>query len=59
MFEVGENETIEGCLERMNDEGFRPVRRMEKPVFKEEKVKGKSEIVPAGQKIVFEGKKTD
>jgi hypothetical protein len=59
MFEVEENETIEMCLERMNNEGYMPVRRMEKPMFKEEKVNGKSEFVPARQKIVFEGKKID
>ncbi|MDV2685669.1 NETI motif-containing protein [Alkalihalophilus sp. As8PL] len=55
-FEVGENETITDCLDRMQKEGYQPVRRMEEPVF-EEKKKGKQvEYVPIRQKIIFEGK---
>lgn len=55
-FEVQENETIDACLKRMKEEGYFPVRRMEEPIFKEEKVNGTVEIVPFGRKIVFEGK---
>ncbi|MBD7938829.1 MULTISPECIES: NETI motif-containing protein [Cytobacillus] len=54
-FEVLENETIDQCLERMKQEGYFPIRRMEKPYFKEIKKNGKIEYEPAGQKIVFEG----
>ena len=56
MFEVEENESISECLDRMKREGYEPVRRMEKPIFKEVKGNGKMDYVPAGQKIVFEGK---
>ncbi|RLQ90660.1 NETI motif-containing protein [Falsibacillus albus] len=56
LFEVQDNESISDCLDRMQNEGYQPVRRMEKPVFKEVKQNGKVEYVPAGQKIVFEGK---
>lgn len=52
IYEVGEKETISECLERMIKEGFTPVRRIEKPIFKEEG----NEIVPAGRKIIFEAK---
>ncbi|OCA82978.1 hypothetical protein A8F94_17680 [Bacillus sp. FJAT-27225] len=55
MFEVLENESIDECLNRMKAQGFRPVRRIEKPIFKEEG----SDIVPAGRQIVFEGKPLD
>ncbi|WP_243290986.1 NETI motif-containing protein [Bacillus sp. FJAT-47783] len=55
-FEVAENETIDDCLNRMKEEGYFPVRRMEEPIFKEEKVNGAIEVVPYGRKIVFEGK---
>ncbi|MGM9924850.1 MAG: NETI motif-containing protein [Bacillus sp. (in: firmicutes)] len=56
-FEVQENETIDMCLERMKQEGYMPVRRMEKPIFKEIK-KGKETIYePAGRKIIFDGQK--
>ncbi|RHW32481.1 NETI motif-containing protein [Neobacillus notoginsengisoli] len=54
-FEVMENETIDECLERMKKKGYTPIRRIEKPIFKEE---GK-EIVPAGRQIIFEAKATE
>lgn len=54
-FEVQENESIHGCLERMNKEGYMPVRRVEEPIFQEVKREGKVEIEPCGRKIVFEG----
>jgi hypothetical protein len=55
-FEVFENETINDCLERMQREGYTPVKRMEVPIFSEQMVNGKVEIEPTGRKIVFEGK---
>jgi hypothetical protein len=55
-FEVLEGETIDSCLSRMQKEGYMPVRRMEEPIFKEEKINGAIEVVPYGKKIVFEGK---
>ncbi len=58
-FEVGENETIAQCLDRMKEEGYMPVRRMEKPVFEEKKINGQKEYVPIRQTIVFEGRKID
>ncbi|EDL63765.1 NETI motif-containing protein [Bacillus sp. SG-1] len=59
MFEVEENESISSCLDRMKQEGYAPVKRMEKPVFHEEKKNGQVEYVPARQKIIFEGRKID
>ncbi|MBU8906383.1 NETI motif-containing protein [Desertibacillus haloalkaliphilus] len=55
-FEVQENETIDDCLKRMQNEGYMPTRRFEQPVFKEEKKNGKIEPVYLRQKIIFEGK---
>ncbi|PGS53484.1 NETI motif-containing protein [Bacillus sp. AFS041924] len=55
-FEVFEHETINDCLERMQKEGYTPVKRMEVPIFSEQMVNGKVEIEPTGRKIVFEGK---
>lgn len=55
-FEVGENESIGDCLERMQKEGYQPVRRMEEPVFEEKKKGRQVEYIPVRQKIVFEGK---
>lgn len=56
-FYVEENETVHECLARMEREGYRPVRRIEKPVFIEEKVSGKIEYKPILQKVIFEGEK--
>lgn len=56
-FFVEEHETIHDCLARMEREGYRPVRRLEKPVFMEEKGNGDSEYKPVLQKIIFEGEK--
>ncbi|WP_054709582.1 NETI motif-containing protein [Shouchella patagoniensis] len=51
-FEVGDHEEIGDCLARMDREGYRPTRRMEKPVFEQQ---GKKEPVWLKQRIVFEG----
>ncbi|WP_257350722.1 NETI motif-containing protein [Pseudalkalibacillus decolorationis] len=55
-FEMLENEQIADCLERMNREGYMPVRRMEEPVFQEIKRNGKKEVEHLRQRVVFEGK---
>lgn len=55
-FEVEDGETIDECLKRIEEEGYFPVRRMEKPVFKEVKKNGKTEKVPVKQQILFETK---
>ena len=34
-FELQENETIDECLNRMKQEGYVPVGKYEKPIFKE------------------------
>lgn len=53
-FEVQENETIEQCLDRMNKQGYTPIRRMEKPVFQEIMDGNKKTYKPVGQQIIFE-----
>lgn len=58
-FTVEENETINECLARMEEEGYRPIRRIEKPVFREEKKNGKIEYKLFSQKIIFEAIKSD
>jgi hypothetical protein len=55
-FKVEENETIDQCLERMKQEGYTPVRRMEEPIFQETEKDGIKDIEPSGRMIVFEGK---
>ncbi|ADU28690.1 NETI motif-containing protein [Evansella cellulosilytica] len=54
-FYVEEGESISDCLERMDKEGYTPVRRMEEPILKEVKRNGKTDIEVERQQIVFEG----
>ncbi|GLB61924.1 NETI motif-containing protein [Cytobacillus sp. NCCP-133] len=54
VFKVQENETIDDCLERIQKAGYMPVRRTEKPIFKEVKNGGKVNYKPAGRQITFE-----
>nr|WP_309247006.1 NETI motif-containing protein [Sporolactobacillus shoreicorticis] len=51
-FFVKENETISQCLERMKAEGYVPIRRTERPIFRE--TASGPECV--GRQCVFEGK---
>lgn len=56
-FELQENETIDECLNRMKQEGYVPVGKYEKPIFKEViKEDGKVAYEPIRQQIVLEGK---
>ncbi|MGP4080087.1 NETI motif-containing protein [Pseudalkalibacillus sp. R45] len=55
-FEVLENESITSCLDRMKEEGYMPVRRMEEPVFQESSQNGKKEVEVLRQRVIFEGK---
>lgn len=59
IFEVEENETISECLQRMSEAGYRPVKRVEKPIFKELKPGSTAKYAPFRQKIIFEGVKMD
>ena len=54
-FEVENGETIDQCLERMKQEGYMPVRRVEEPIFKEVTINGQTEYEPCGRRIIFEG----
>lgn len=51
-FEVTKDTTIESVLQQMREEGYMPVRRMEKPVFKETD----NGVEVSHQEIIFEGK---
>ncbi|MBE5661199.1 NETI motif-containing protein [Staphylococcus sp. SS87] len=53
-FKVANNETIADCLTRMKKQGYMPVKRLEKPVFQEQK-DGTIEV--SHQEIIFVGKK--
>lgn len=53
-FKVEDGETIEACLLRMKEAGYMPIKRYEKPVFKENK-DGSIDVLK--QEIIFTGKK--
>lgn len=56
LFEVQENETIDACLERIKQQGYMPIRRMEKPIFQEVITGKDTSYVPIGRQIIFETK---
>ncbi|WP_100489275.1 NETI motif-containing protein [Sporolactobacillus pectinivorans] len=51
-FIVGENESLDACLERMKKEGYRPVMRASRPIFRE----GKSGPEVIGRYCIIEGR---
>ena len=53
-YKVNDNETIADCLQRMKADGYMPTRRIEKPIYKENK-DGSLEVLK--QDIIFIGKK--
>ena len=53
-YKVNDNETIADCLQRMKSDGYMPTRRIEKPIYKENK-DGSLEVLK--QDIIFIGKK--
>lgn len=53
-FEVLETETISECLDRIQKEGYTPVRRIEKPIFKETIVNGQKSYEPVASQVIFE-----
>lgn len=53
-YKVNDNETIADCLQRMKVDGYMPTRRIEKPIYKENK-DGSLEVLK--QDIIFIGKK--
>ncbi len=58
-FDVEEQESIDDCLKRMADLGFRPIRRMEEPVFQEVREGSSVKREPIRQKIRFQGMKSE
>ncbi|WP_010024452.1 NETI motif-containing protein [Sporolactobacillus inulinus] len=50
---MGDHETLTQCLERMKREGYAPVRRTEKPIFRETS-KGPECI---GSQCILEGRR--
>ncbi|AYU55629.1 NETI motif-containing protein [Staphylococcus debuckii] len=55
-FEVREDETIQDCLKRMREAGYMPVKRFEKPVYREN---NDGSIEVERQFIQFVGKKIE
>ncbi|MFB1050597.1 NETI motif-containing protein [Paraliobacillus sp. JSM ZJ581] len=49
-FFVQENETIQACLDRIKVAGYQPIRRIEKPVFKE----SQTGVEPVSREIIFD-----
>ncbi|WP_019155529.1 NETI motif-containing protein [Robertmurraya massiliosenegalensis] len=58
-FEVQEHETIDQCLERIQKAGYMPIKRIEKPIFQENRQGTDVTYEPIGRQIIFEAKKTE
>lgn len=56
IYEVDESESINDCLDRIKKDGYVPVKRTEKPIFKEKTENGKIFYEPVGRKIIFEAR---
>ncbi|WP_040402679.1 NETI motif-containing protein [Alkalibacillus haloalkaliphilus] len=56
-YRVSDFKSIDACLDQIKEDGFTPVKRIEKPVFQEQ---GENEDPqPIQQDIVFEAVKKD
>ncbi|MCQ9301672.1 NETI motif-containing protein [Staphylococcus hyicus] len=55
-FKVEDDETVQACLLRMKAAGYLPIKRFEKPIFKENK-DGSIDVLK--QEIIFTGKKIE
>ncbi|AJC95644.1 NETI motif-containing protein [Staphylococcus hyicus] len=55
-FKVEDDETVQACLLRMKAAGYMPIKRFEKPIFKENK-DGSIDVLK--QEIIFTGKKIE
>ena len=58
-YEVQDHETISQCLERIQKEGYTPIRRTEKPIFQEKRDNDQVLYEPAGRQIIFEVRKME
>ena len=58
-YEVQANETISDCLDRIQKDGYMPIRRTEVPIFQEKLEGNEVSYEPAGRQIVFEVRKTE
>ena len=59
IYEVQDHETISQCLERIQKEGYMPIRRTEKPIFQEKMDNDQVLYEPAGRQIIFEVRKME
>lgn len=55
-FKVEDDETVQACLLRMKAAGYMPIKRFEKPIFKENK-DGSIDVLK--QEIIFTGKEIE
>lgn len=59
IYEVQENETVADCLNRIEKDGFTPIRRTEVPIFRENTDGKEVSYEPIGRQIIFEVKEVE
>ena len=58
-YEVQEHESINQCLDRIQKDGYFPIKRIEKPIFQEKVDQDQIGYEPVGRQIVFEVRKIE
>ena len=53
-FELQPNETIDQCIERINKEGYTPIRRVEEPIFQEIEENGEKVYQAVSRTVIFD-----
>lgn len=59
IYEVQENETVSDCLDRIQKDGYTPIRKTEVPIFQEKTEGIEVSYEPIGRQIIFEVRKVE
>jgi hypothetical protein len=59
IYEVQDHETIDQCLDRIQKDGYVPIKRIEKPIFQEKMKNNQMIYEPIGSQVLFEVRKIE
>jgi hypothetical protein len=58
-YEVQDHETIDQCLDRIQKDGYLPIKRIEKPIFQEKMQNNQMIYEPIDSQVLFEVRKIE
>jgi hypothetical protein len=58
-YEVQDHETIDQCLDRIQKDGYVPIKRIEKPIFQEKVENNQIIYEPIDSQVLFEVRKIE